>query len=270
MRIRPGFPISLVPFMVRRSSEMCVSKGKSLEVAPRSGIAGLVVLGRRWLARKGSAMGFRYLCAAAALSFLSVATPALATPIGPPPLSCTGGTCQGSIYELTYNGSPISSTATTQTFAITLTIDPTVYNGGGAFINAVAPKVSSKVNSFILASAPGLLANWTTMMGGINAGGCSGSGSGFVCAKDTTPPTDAPVPFAGTYSWVFNITIPNGTLFTAANAASIKVQYTDSSGNKVGSLVSEDITLEVIPEPSTLLLVTGGLAFLVRRYRKAA
>jgi len=215
-------------------------------------------------------MVVRYLCAAAALSLLSVATPALATPIGPPPLSCSGGTCQGSIYELTYSGSPISSTPTTQTFAITLTIDPTAYNGGGAFIRAVAPKVSDKVNSFTLASAPGVLGNWTPMSGGISAGGCSGSGSGFVCAQDTTPPKDAPVPFAGTYSWVFDVTIPTGTLFTAADAASIKAQYTDSSGNKVGSLVSEDITLEVIPEPSTLFLVTCGLAFLARRHREAA
>jgi hypothetical protein len=78
------------------------------------------------------------------------------------------------------------------------------------------------------------------------------------------------VPFAGTYSWIFDVTIPTGTLFTAADAASIKAQYTDSSGNKVGSLVSEDITLEVIPEPSTLFLVTCGLAFLARRHREAA
>jgi PEP-CTERM motif-containing protein len=215
-------------------------------------------------------MVLRYLCTAAALLLLSVAMPAGATPIGPPPLSCASNTCQGSIYELTYSGSPIpppslASTATTQTFEITLTINPTAYNGGGAFINAVAPKVSSMVDAVTLVSAPGGSGNWATMMGGINAGGCSGSGSGFVCAKDRTPPQDAPVPFAGTYSWVFDLTIPTGTLLTGANAASVKVQYTDSSGNKVGALVSEPITLEVIPEPSTLLLVAGGLAFLARR-----
>jgi hypothetical protein len=139
------------------------------------------------------------------------------------------------------------------------TIDPTGYSGGGAFINVVAPKVSSAVNAVTLASAPGVLANWTTIKGGINAGGCSGSGSGFVCAKDTTPPTDAPVPFAGTYSWVFDITIPTGTLLIAPNAASIKAQYTGGAGDKVGSLVSEDIRLELIPEPSTAVLLAAGL-----------
>jgi len=208
-------------------------------------------------------MLLRLLCAAAAISLLSVAMPAGATPIGPPPLSCGGNTCQGSTYELLYSGSPISSTATTQTFEITLTINPTGYNGGGAFINAVAPKVSSAVDAVKLVSAPGTLTNWTTMTGGINANGCSGSGSGFVCAKDTSPPTDAPVPFAGTYSWVFDLTVPTGGL--TPNSGSIKVQYTDGSGNKVGSLVSEEITLEVIPEPSTLLLVAAGLGVLARR-----
>jgi len=88
----------------------------------------------------------RLLVACAGLGLLAAATTAGANPIGPPPLSCPNGTCQGSIYELTYSGSPISSTGTTQTFAITLTINPTTYNGGGSFIEAVSPKVASSVN----------------------------------------------------------------------------------------------------------------------------
>jgi hypothetical protein len=226
----------------------------------------LLECSRTGLCWEGSrALAFRYTLAAAGLALFVVSTPAHATPIGP---DC--GTCQGSIYELTYSGSPISSTATTQTFAVTLTINPSGYTGGGAFIDNVAPKVSSMVSAETLVSAPGTLGNWTLSPGGINAGGCSGSGSGFVCAADSTPPSDAPLPFAGTYSWVFDLTIPTGTLFTAADAASIKVRYTDTSGNKVGALVSEDITLEVIPEPSTLLLVGGGLALLTTRRRPTA
>src|SRR5215472_261980 len=211
---------------------------------------------------KGVVMLLRYPFAAAALAMFAVATPAGATPIGPPPLTCTNNTCQGAIYELTYSGSPISSTSTTQTFEITLTIDPTGYNGGGAFINAVAPKVSSAENSVTLASAPGVLANWTTLNGGINAGGCSMAGAGFVCAEDETPPSkiplgDAPAPKATTYAWVFDITIPTGTL--TPGAGSIKVEYTDGSGHKVGALVSEPITIEVVPEPSTAVLLSAGL-----------
>jgi hypothetical protein len=212
----------------------------------------------------------RYFCAATGFALFAVVFPAGATPIGPPPLTCTNGTCQGAIYELTYSGSPIGSTATTQTFEITLTINPTGYNGGGAFINAVAPKVSSAENSVTLKSAPGVLANWTTMNGGINAGGCSMAGSGFVCAEDEIPPStvplgDAPVPNPTTYTWVFDLTIPTGDL--TPSAGTIKVEYTNASGTKVGALVSEPITLEVVPEPSTLLLVASGLALIARRRR---
>ena len=35
------------------------------------------------------------------------------------------GSCNGGIYTLTYSGSPISSTATTKTYRITLTINTT-------------------------------------------------------------------------------------------------------------------------------------------------
>ena len=213
-------------------------------------------------------MVFRYLYAAAALVQVGIAASARATPIGPPPLACTNNTCQGSIYELTYSGSPLSTTATTQTFAISLTINQTGYNGGGAYINAVAPKVSSAENSVTLASAPGVLISWTTMNGGINGGGCTMAGSGFVCAEDEHPPSriplrDAPVPIATTYLWVFDITVPTGGL--TPSSGSIKVEYTSSSGSKVGALVSEPITLEVVPEPSSLVLAAAGLTPLARR-----
>jgi hypothetical protein len=216
-------------------------------------------------------MLLRSTLAAAALAVFAAATPAGATPIGPPPLTCTNNTCQGAIYELTYSGNPISSTATTQTFAITLTIDPTGYNGGGAFINAVAPKVSNTENSVTLASAPGVLANWTTLNGGVNAGGCSMAGAGFVCAEDEHPPSkvplgDAPVPKATTYTWEFDITVPTGGL--TPNLGTIKVEYTDGSGKKVGNLVSEPITLEVVPEPSTAVLLAAGLGCIAGLWRR--
>ena len=194
-----------------------------------------------------------------------VGSNASADPIGP---NC--GTCQGSIYTLEYSGSPISTTGTTQTFRITLTIDTSGYNGGASVLNAVAVKVSSMLVSMSLFSAPVVAGGWTTWMGGLNATGCSGSGSGFDCAYAGS--TGVPVP-AGTYSWVFDLEMNTGTLFTTPNSSSIKARYADDYNNKVGDLVSENITLqvaEVIPEPATAALLGGGLLALAiaRRARR--
>ncbi len=180
---------------------------------------------------------------------------ASADPIGP---DC--GTCQGSIYWLEYGGSPISTTSTTETFRITLTIDTSGYNGGGILLNAVAVKVSSNLLSMSLFDAPGGAGAWTTWMGGLNASGCSGSGSGFDCAYAGN--TGVPVPTGSAYSWVFDLEMNTGTLFTTMNSSSIKARYVDGNNVKVGALVSENITLQVneqIPEPTSAALLGGGL-----------
>ncbi len=181
---------------------------------------------------------------------------AYADSIGP-----TCETCQGSIYTLT--DALLSQSGGNSTYAITYTIDTTGYTGGGAFINTVAVKVtsfkySSMPGSFSLVQAPGGVANWTAQAGGLNANGCDGSGAGFLCAQDDHT---APVP-KGTYTWVFDITIPTGQLDTGSNGASIKAEYVDASGHKVGALVSEDLTLSTTPVPEAAPTVLLGMALL--------
>jgi PEP-CTERM motif len=184
--------------------------------------------------------------AVAAISLLALVDSARADPIGP---DCD--TCQGSIYTLLNLGE-----VATDTFRIELLVDTSGYNGGGDFLDTVAVKVSSQTTAVTTVDAPGGFAAWPAQDGGLNANGCDGAGSGFVCAQDAQT---ASVP-NGTYAWIFDITIPSGTLFTGNLESTVKARYVDAAGNKVGDLVSEGITLQVIPEPGTVLLLGSGLA----------
>ena len=189
---------------------------------------------------------------------LGAASSAGATPIGP---SC--GSCQGSLYDLTYSGSPISTTATTETFRISYTIDAAGYTGAGTFLDTVALKVSSSLVNATLTSAPGGVANWVEMLGGLNSAGCSGAGGGYDCVR-VAALVNAPIVPGGTYEWVFDIEVATGTLFTGPGESSVKARYVNSAGGKVGALVSEGVTLSV-PEPGAISL--ASMAFLALRRR---
>jgi hypothetical protein len=176
-------------------------------------------------------------------------------------------TCQGSIYTLQY--ALESTSGNLSTYDIIFTIDTSGYNGGGTLLDDVAFKVSAHDPTNVsLDAAPNGALNWTIMPGGINAGGCDGHGSGFVCAFANSLSFAAQVP-DGTYQWVFDITVPTGSLFLGSMESSIKARYTNDDGRKVGALVSEDITLQpAVPEPGTLLLVGTGFLGLARAIRR--
>ncbi len=196
-----------------------------------------------------------------ALLFMG-STAAVAEPIGP---DC--GTCQGSIYELTY------SSLGGDLYEVNLNIDTSDYTGTGAYIDTVAYKISSSVDSATLNSFPD--GPWDVFTNsGLNANGCSGGGSGFVCAQSD----NSGGAVNGTLAWNFTTDI-GGELFTAPFEASIKARYVNADGEKVGDLVSEMITLQPangngnggptpVPEPGALGLLGAGLLGLVWQRRK--
>jgi hypothetical protein len=184
---------------------------------------------------------------------------ASADPIGPEDCS----TCQGSILELLYDPTPIATNGTT-TYEITLRIDTTGYTGDGARIGEVAFKVSPELDAVTLVDAPGGTSAWDEILGGINANGCQANGNnGFACASSQDETAAAG---SGVFEWVFQVGVPTPQdLFTEVFQGSIKARFLDAAGEKTGDLVSENITLQVIPEPQTALLLGAGLAALARR-----
>ncbi|HJY81099.1 MAG TPA: hypothetical protein VKK81_08455, partial [Candidatus Binatia bacterium] len=92
----------------------------------------------------------------ALLALLLMAGASYADSIGGPGSTC--GTCQGSIYTLSYDGSPLPESPNdpaNETFRVSLTIDTSGYNGGGSYLDQVAIKVAPSVVSASLFAAPG-------------------------------------------------------------------------------------------------------------------
>ena len=205
------------------------------------------------------------------VTLVALPTVVSAEPIGGPGnVNCPNNTCQGSTYTLSYSGTPLpDSDSAHETFRIVYTIDTSTYIGGGVRIDNVALKVSDHTVNVSLFDAPGgAIGNWELILGGINSAGCSGSGSGFECANDISLLGVAPVPSSQEpYSWVFDVTLDNGTLLTGINQASIKARYVDANGKKIGALVSENITVQVPEASATALLCMAlvGVGLLARK-----
>lgn len=183
-------------------------------------------------------------------------------------------TVDGAIYSLTYSGSALpDADPLNETFRITLGIDTNAYTGGGSFLDNVAIKVSSGGTASLF-SAPGGTGNWSLLAGGLNASGCSGSGAGFNCANGGANFGNGVAVTTGNgagidYAFTFDVTMANGALFTGLDEASIKARYVNSDNRKVGTLVSENITLSV-PEPESYAMLLAGLGLmgLIPRRRK--
>jgi hypothetical protein len=141
---------------------------------------------------------------------------------------------------------------------LTLEIDAAHRTGDWARATTIGALQLKDIGSFdnvTLTSAPGGAANWTLSSNELNANGCGGGahiGAGLCFSGQHIALSD---------DMVFKFTFNGGA--TDFSSPHLKVNFFDGDGGrKVGSLLSENIPLAPVPEPSTYAMLLGGLTLL--------
>lgn len=156
--------------------------------------------------------------------------------------SCSG--CVPATYTLTVEGD--FTTGTNLTVTLTINFTGSATPGTNNYISAVAFKLGG--NAISSGDASFDSTTWSTLVGGLSNGNCSGSGGGFICSEGSAEITNSTT----SMTWTWNNVDLGGPVSTNPADWSIKVNYDPASG----LLISENTS---VPEPGTLVLLGIGL-----------
>jgi hypothetical protein len=179
-------------------------------------------------------------------------------------LLAAGAMASAQAGTLAYQGVTFTSTWTDN--VLTLEIDAAHRTGDWAnatTIGALQLKDLGSFDSVRLLSAPGGAANWTLSSNELNANGCGGGahiGASLCLSGDHVALSD---------DMVFKFTFNGGA--TDFSSPHVKVNlFNGDGGRKVGSLLSENIPLQPVPEPQTYAMMLGGLGLMGLMARRRA
>jgi hypothetical protein len=180
-------------------------------------------------------------------------------------LLALGATASAQAGTLTFQGVTFTSSWTDN--VLTLEIDAAHRTGDWAnatTLGALQLKDIGNFDSVSLTAAPGGAANWTLSSGELNANGCGGGahvGASLCFSGDHIALSD---------DMVFKFTFNGGA--TDFSSPHVKVNmFNGDGGRKVGSLLSENIPLQPVPEPQSYATMLAGLALMgavVRRRKR--
>lgn len=171
--------------------------------------------------------------------------------------------CQGGVYTL--EETLVSTGVSGDVYYLKFTSDTTTYTGGGSYIDSVALKPANAIISAALLNAPPPAGVWSVGLGGLNAGGCSGAGSGYFCSEST----GLGATLANSINiWTSNVLVAHGENVFSFTPI-VKILFTSLIGDKIGALVSTEMNFVTdggggsgdTPEPSTLVMFALGGIF---------